>query len=141
MVPGLTWWRVVHSGNLHEIRTYARLARAAAGHVLVLLQDDDVPPPHGGAVQVDPMRPTLKPPGAKRLILEYDELLANFAFKFNLHRYSMGAGSATAWRYSAATRAWPYWGATRARQLAGRAAVSTGSTTHSSPLMSEIYPT
>ena len=44
---------------------------------------------NGGAVQVDPMKPTLKPPGTKRLKLKYDELLSNFAFKFNLRRCPM----------------------------------------------------
>jgi len=34
------------------------------------------------------MKPMLKPPGAKRLKLKYDELLSDFAFKFNLRRYT-----------------------------------------------------
>jgi hypothetical protein len=38
-------------------------------------------------VQVDPIKPTLKASGAKRLKLEYDELLSSFGFKFNLRRY------------------------------------------------------
>ena len=38
----------------------------------------------GGAVQVDPMRPTLKPPGTKRLKLKYDEILLQFCFQFQL---------------------------------------------------------
>jgi hypothetical protein len=42
----------------------------------------------GRAVQVEPMKPKLKPPGTERLTLERDELLSNFAFKFNLCRYS-----------------------------------------------------
>jgi hypothetical protein len=44
---------------------------------------------HGGAVQVDPMKPTLKPPGSKRLKLYHEKLLSNFAFNFNLRRYIM----------------------------------------------------
>ena len=40
-------WRVVHAGNLHEIRTYARLSRLASGASVVFMQDDDVPPSHG----------------------------------------------------------------------------------------------
>jgi hypothetical protein len=36
------------------------------------------------------MKPKLKTPGTKRLILEYDGLLANFGFKFNLRRYNWG---------------------------------------------------
>ena len=41
-------------------------------------------------MQVDPIKPTLKAPGTKRLKLEYDGLLSNFAFKFNLRRYTQG---------------------------------------------------
>ena len=39
-------------------------------------------------MQVDPIKPTLKPPGTQRLKLKYDEPLSNFAFKFNLRRYT-----------------------------------------------------
>jgi len=39
-------------------------------------------------VQLDPIKPKLKPPGTKRLKLAYDGLLSNFAFKFNLRRYT-----------------------------------------------------
>ena len=42
------------------------------------------------AVQVDPVKPTLKAPGTKRLKLKYDELLSNFAFPSNLRRYAAG---------------------------------------------------
>jgi len=42
----------------------------------------------GRAVQVDPIRPKLKPPGIKRLKLETDGLLSNFGFKFSLRRYT-----------------------------------------------------
>jgi hypothetical protein len=41
----------------------------------------------GRAVQVDPIKPILKPPGTKRLKLECDILLLNYAFKFNLRGY------------------------------------------------------
>jgi hypothetical protein len=41
-------------------------------------------------VQVDPIKPTLNPPGSKRLKLKWDILLSTFAFKFNLRRYSEG---------------------------------------------------
>jgi hypothetical protein len=40
-------------------------------------------------VQVDPIRLALKPPGTERLKLECDNPLSDFAFKFNLRRYSM----------------------------------------------------
>jgi hypothetical protein len=39
-------------------------------------------------VQVAPIKPTLKPAGTKRLKLKCDEPLSNFAFNFNLRRYS-----------------------------------------------------
>jgi hypothetical protein len=44
----------------------------------------------GRAVQVDPIRPTLKPPRSKRLKLALDKLLSNFAFKINLRHYTQG---------------------------------------------------
>ena len=34
------------------------------------------------------MKPTLKAPGSKRLKLEHEKLLSNFAFNFNLRRYT-----------------------------------------------------
>jgi len=40
-------------------------------------------------VQVDPIRPMLKGPGAKRLKLKFIELLSKIASKFNLRRYNM----------------------------------------------------
>jgi len=43
----------------------------------------------GRAVQVDPIKPTLKAPGSERLKLEHEKLLFNFAFNFNLRRYSL----------------------------------------------------
>jgi len=42
-------------------------------------------------VQVDPIKPTLKPTGTKRLKLKYDEPLLNCAFKFNLRSYTPAA--------------------------------------------------
>ena len=42
----------------------------------------------GGAVQVNPIKPMLKPPGTKQLKLQCDTLLPIFAFKFNLRNYS-----------------------------------------------------
>jgi len=39
-------------------------------------------------VQVDPVKPTLKAPGIKRLILKHDKLHSSFAFKSNLRRYT-----------------------------------------------------
>jgi len=42
----------------------------------------------GMAVQVDPVKLTLKAPGAKRLKLTHDSPLLNFAFNFNVRRYT-----------------------------------------------------
>jgi len=41
-------------------------------------------------VQVDPIKPKLKPPGCKRLKLKYDKQPSNIAFKFNMHHYTQG---------------------------------------------------
>ena len=50
-------------------------------------------------VQVDPIKPTFNPPGMNRFKLNYDELLSNFGFKFNLCHYIMaGDGDAVAGR-------------------------------------------
>jgi hypothetical protein len=46
----------------------------------------------GEAVQVDPIKPTLKALGTKRLQLTYSQLLSKNAFNFNLHRYIKGSG-------------------------------------------------
>jgi len=48
----------------------------------------------GMAVQVDPIKPTLKASGTKRLKLKHCKLLSSFAFKFNLRRCS----SVCSWR-------------------------------------------
>jgi hypothetical protein len=42
----------------------------------------------GGAVQVDPIKLTLKAPVTKLLKLKCDDPLSNFAFNFNLRRYT-----------------------------------------------------
>jgi len=34
------------------------------------------------------MKPTMRAPGTKLVKLEYDKLISNFAFKFNLRRYT-----------------------------------------------------
>ena len=41
-------------------------------------------------MQVDPLKPTLKPSKTKRLKLMNDELLSNFGFNFNLRRFIKG---------------------------------------------------
>jgi len=39
-------------------------------------------------VELEPIKPVLKAPGSKRLKLNCDIPLSNFAFKFNLRRYT-----------------------------------------------------
>ena len=39
-------------------------------------------------MQVDPIKPTLKAPVFKRLKLEHEKPLSNFAFNFNLGSYN-----------------------------------------------------
>ena len=43
--------------------------------------------PTGEAVQVEPMKPKLKPPETMRLEPECENVLSHFAFKFNFRRY------------------------------------------------------
>ena len=66
-------------GSMRRLRVLQLRANAIAGKL---------PGELGRAVQVDPMKPKLRPPGTKRLKLEYDGLPSDFAFKFNLRRYS-----------------------------------------------------
>jgi len=66
----------------------AAAADATAANTVQTLQSVDAVP--GNAVQVDPMKPTLKAPGTERLKLKYDEPISNSAFKFNLRRYNPG---------------------------------------------------
>jgi hypothetical protein len=51
-------------------------------------------PAPGRPVQVDPIKPKLKPPGTKRLKLNCDILLSTSALKFNLRRYNLASGGA-----------------------------------------------
>jgi hypothetical protein len=44
---------------------------------------------HGRAVQVDPIKPMLKPPGTEPLKLECDGLVSSYALNFKLRRYDM----------------------------------------------------
>ena len=39
-------------------------------------------------MKVDPIKPTLKSPGTKRLKLNCDDLLLSLGFNFNLRRYN-----------------------------------------------------
>jgi hypothetical protein len=47
----------------------------------------------GKAVQVVPIKPTLKAPGHKHLKPEYHKMLSTFAFKVNLRRFTLGAAT------------------------------------------------
>ena len=49
------------------------------------------PGARGRAVQVDPIKPTLKAPRTNPLQLKYDTLVSTFAFKFSLRRYNVVA--------------------------------------------------
>ena len=50
-------------------------------------------PQPGRIVQADPIKPTWKAPGTERLKLNYDQLVSNFAFKFNVRRYNLGGNN------------------------------------------------
>ena len=47
----------------------------------------------GRAVQIDPVKPTLKAPGSKSSKLKYHKLVSSFAFKFNLRRCTVGTAA------------------------------------------------
>ena len=47
-------------------------------------------------MQVDPIKPTLKAPGIKLLKLKCDKPLSNFAFNFNLRRYTQVSADTSA---------------------------------------------
>ena len=51
----------------------------------------------GRAVQIDPIKPTLRAPAIKLLKLTYDEVLSSFAFSFNLRRYTAVRRSSCWW--------------------------------------------
>ena len=58
----------------------------------------------GRVVQLDPIKPKLKPPGTKLLKPEHETLVSKFAFKFNLCRYTLVSPLLTALHNVA-----PYW--------------------------------
>jgi len=85
------------------ILRHDRRAGGPAAHGAPHLHDAQRAHQHGMAVQVDPMRPNLKPRGTKRLKLKCDILLSTSAFKFNLRHYSMaGVTSSTVARLAKA---------------------------------------
>ena len=67
----------------------------------------------GKAVQVDPIKTTLKVPRAKRLKLKSAEPLSNFAFSFTFRRYIVGhcgAAERVGTRRKMEARPCGYWG-------------------------------
>jgi hypothetical protein len=75
-----------------NLRRYNKVVMARAG-------DGACVAPHGRAVQVDPIKPTLKALGTKRLKVKCDKLLSTLAFKFSLRRYTTAGSRASArWR-------------------------------------------
>ena len=68
-------------------------------------------------MQVDPVNPTLKAPGTKRLKLKYYELLSISAFAFKLRRYieaHMAAHTALLLQIQAAAYTRPFFSSTSA---------------------------
>jgi hypothetical protein len=72
------------------LRRYTKAAGKAAHDELSVLSH------LGEAVQVDPIKPTLKAPKSTLLNLEHEKSLSNYAFKFNLRRYTWAAAPAPA---------------------------------------------
>jgi hypothetical protein len=70
-----------------RLMTWRAMSARPSGAVPEGGGDDQEP---GRPVQVDPIKPTLKAPGTKRLKLEHRNPLSTFAFKCNLHRYKQG---------------------------------------------------
>jgi len=65
---------------------------AGADTAVEMDTDDDYeeePSGPGKAVQVDPIKPMLKPPGCERLKLKCIDLLSIAAFNINVHRYTL----------------------------------------------------
>ena len=75
-------WAATSGGGAHRAEAVAPHQEPAADHTGGVDE--------GEAVQVDPMKPKLKPPGPKRLKLECAILLSTSAFKSNLGRYMKG---------------------------------------------------
>ena len=80
LIRTVYWCLALHGGPQQGVESRQEARAAADGHP-------------GQAVQVDPIKPTLKPPGTKRLKLKCDELRSSFGFKFNVRRYALGAGN------------------------------------------------
>jgi len=80
-------WRSVSAlgeGDHEHVPVVKRRVRCDAGLAAVEGHERVT---EGRAVQVDPIRPTLKAPGSNLLELQSDALLSSFAFNLNLRRY------------------------------------------------------
>jgi hypothetical protein len=58
----------------------------------------------GRALQLDPIKPTLKAPGTKRSKLECNGLLSTFGFEFSLSRYSWSTATTSTWCTATSSR-------------------------------------
>jgi len=91
--------------NLNLCRNLCRYTAVYASPALYVASVQ--PPVHlGEAVQVEPMKLTLKVPGTERLKLEYDKVLSNFAFKFKFPPLHLGAPVAVAMFLCGALSIW-----------------------------------
>ena len=68
-------------------------------------------------MQIDPIKPTLKPPGTEHMKPNYDKLLLEFAFKFNLRHsievlVGVAAGDRVAWQLEAGAHSRPLFSST-----------------------------
>ena len=79
--PGIKLLKLIYDVPLSNFAFKFSLRHYTLGH-------DSLACARGGAVQVYPIKPTLKAPETKRLKLNYDVTLSKFAFKFNSRRYT-----------------------------------------------------
>ena len=89
-----------HFEHIKTLKTHVDETRRAADKA-----DKEVQGGGGGwrgrAVHLDPIKPKLKAPGIKLSKLKFDKPLSNFAFNFNLRRYSEGGAACCPTRRSA----------------------------------------
>ena len=83
-VVGVTWWVAASVAGApgYVVRTLAGVVGGAG---------------RGWAVQVDPIKPTLKAPGPQPLKLKRDALLSSLAFEFNLRRSTEASTKRAVW--------------------------------------------
>jgi hypothetical protein len=96
---------------------------------------DDVTRRHRGpgrTVLVDPIKPTLKPPGTELLKLSYDMPFSKFAFNFNLRRYSLDT--------DLRRRTLHWWGAIDLRKV-GRCRLTVSKFVLKAPMVSALEAT